>query len=186
MGPARFKSRQFCSPKCSGDSRATVAKSKPCEHCAKVMDKPDGYSFTSWRATRFCSRSCSGKHHRDQVRDGTWKPRPPRERRKPRSTPERLLLRDAVRFYAAPEIAAVLRIPVATLRRWHDENGAALLSDEDRGRLRALVTHAREVAKLRPGVPDDGRDVTEEGVPLYRDDSRRSVWAISTDQWEVW
>lgn len=37
---------------------------KVCEHCGKKIERATGWTPSRWAATRFCSRSCSGLHHR--------------------------------------------------------------------------------------------------------------------------
>ena len=43
----------------SGERGANMAvRSRTCQTCSKTYDKPDAWSWASWRKSRYCSRDC--------------------------------------------------------------------------------------------------------------------------------
>ena len=176
--------RKTCSVRCRSDARrdalmlAINEDPKTCKQCNRTYYRKITQSPPKWRRSKFCSVNCLAEFNRTGMHlKGSNGEKP---------TCDRALLIQAVSTYGGSDVAASLNVTLRDLRKWHDKNGEARLRDDDRERLKKMVDHARTVGQMRPGVPDDGRDVTELGVPLYTDRSERSVWAVRDDMWEVW
>lgn len=168
VSASQWEKRRYCSVRCSALERTGKYATKHCDHCGKRMEKPLAYSTSAWKATRFCSRSCAGRWLWAARQSPDFVPKNPGAKRR-RSTLDYRDLREVVGPYSGPTVAALLGVPADTVRKWHDDK-ALVLPDEVRPTVELLAKQIRRLAAKRPGVPEDGRDVTDEGVPMYEDD----------------